>query len=109
LFRDVHDKLSDTTLLKELGELGFLKTEVMGNKFVQINEIFCERYHSKIESKTCSPVYRDILIFKKNNRIVGTAKICFVCSRSVIAGTLQNTDAFGQSGDYERLYKLLHG
>ena len=52
--------------------------------------------------------YRDILVFKKENKTVGVAKVCFGCSQSIITGTKLNTQEFGQSGDYGRLKKLLY-
>ncbi len=102
------DKLSDTSVLKDIGKLGFVRKEIPTNKFEQINEVFCQRNHGETLAMKCIAVYRDILVFKKNNKIIGTAKICFDCDQNVIAGTEVNTDDFGQSGDYGKLYKLLH-
>ncbi|MEO6252993.1 MAG: hypothetical protein ABIO79_06800 [Ferruginibacter sp.] len=101
-------KLSDTTLLENIEKLDFKKTELPVTKFSQVNEIFCEKKHKEVLSTTCEAVYRDILVFKKENKIIGTAKICFGCIKSIIAGTRANTDEFGQSGDYDELFKLLH-
>lgn len=53
----------------------------------------------------CAPVYRDILVFKKNQKIVGVAKVCFGCT--------QNYLLFGETGmrdvslDYTGLEKDL--
>ena len=99
--------LSDTTLLKDLLSLGFVKKEVPAEKFASLNRIFCERKRLESVATTCIPVYRDILVFKRDNQIVGTAKICFGCRYHVIAGTDRNTSDFGQPGDYEELKKLL--
>lgn len=102
------DKLSDSTFLIGLESLDFIKKEIPVERFVKINEIFCERKHQEVLAMSCIAVYRDILIFKKENKTIGFAKVCFSCNQSVIAGTTQNTDEFGQSGDYKKLYKLLH-
>jgi hypothetical protein len=102
------DKLSDSLVLKDIGKLDFVTKEIPTNKFGQINEIFCQRNHGETIAMACIAIYRDILVFKKNNKIVGIAKICFECDQHVISGTIVNTDEFGQSGDYGKLYKLLH-
>jgi hypothetical protein len=99
--------LRDTLLLSNLPSFGFIKKEVPGKNLVLLNQIFCERTHSEITKSACLAVYRHILVFKLQNHIIGTAKICFGCRYHVIAGTTRNTEGFGQSGDYEKLEKLL--
>jgi hypothetical protein len=37
-----------------------------------------------IYDQACAPTYRDILVFKKDNRIIGFAKVCFQCSQNYI-------------------------
>ena len=37
-----------------------------------------------LSTTICAPIYRDILVFKKNNKIVGMAKICFDCSQNYL-------------------------
>ncbi len=108
LIDDTPDELKDTGILHNIEKTGFLKKEIPATKFQTIDEIFCEREHTEIEALACIAIYRDILVFKKKNRIIGTAKICFSCGQHVITGTTRITDAFGQSGDYEKLYHLLH-
>ncbi len=102
------DKLSDTIYLKDLEKIDFVKTEINSDKFESLNKIFCERQHKELIAMACIAVYRDILVFKKDNKIIGTAKICFDCDQNVITGTTLNTTEFGQSGDYGKLYKILH-
>ena len=55
----------------------------------------------------CIPVFRDILIFKKNNKSIGIAKICFECEKSHIVGTNKNIENFGQCGDFSKLMNIL--
>lgn len=102
------DKLSDTAILKDIEKLGFVKKEISTDKFKKINEVFCQNKHEKVYAMACIAVYRDILVFKKENKIVGTAKLCFGCDQSVITGTTLSTEEFGQSGDYKKLFQLLH-
>jgi hypothetical protein len=108
LIQYIPDKLSDTTYLKDLEKIDFVKTELSSDKFEQLNKIFCERKHKESIAMACIAVYRDILIFKKDNKTIGTAKICFECDQNVITGMTLNTTEFGQSGDYGKLYKILH-
>lgn len=101
------DKLSDSSILRNIEKLGFVKNEVPADKFTQIKEIFCQRKHKEVYWLSCVAVYRDILVFKKENEIIGIAKICFSCDQNVISGTTLNTEEFGQSGDYKKLLQLL--
>ena len=108
LIQPERTKLADTVSLMDLEKIGFVKKNIESSKFKLINSLFCDKKHEEILSKSCVPFYRDILIFRRNSRIVGTAKICFGCGHHVIAGTVVNTNDFGQAGDYERLQKLLY-
>lgn len=108
LIKNTPDKLSDTIYLKDLEEIDFVMHEIASNNFDILNKIFCERKHKELVAMKCEAVYRDILVFKKDNEIIGTAKICFGCYQNVITGTKLNTTEFGQSGDYGKLYEILH-
>ncbi|HLO37408.1 MAG TPA: hypothetical protein VK173_02900 [Lacibacter sp.] len=108
LLQPERTKLADTTNLIGLEKIGFAKKKIHPSKFQAINSLFSEKQHNEILSAACIPFYRDILIFRSKGKIVGTAKICFECNFHVIAGANMNTDDFGQSGDYERLYQLLY-
>mgnify|MGYP000044066640 CR=1 FL=1 len=100
-------KLSDTIVLKGMEQLDFSKTEIFSEKFKQLNEIFCERMHKDYKDYACIAVYRDILVFKRKNKIIGVAKLCFGCNQHRIIGTDRNTDFFGYSGDFEKLDSIL--
>ncbi len=101
------DKLADTVVLKGIEKLDFVKKEVPSKMFGEINEIFCEQKNKELISKTCIAIFRDILVFKKDNKIVGVAKICFSCNQTIITGTNLNTEDFNKAGNYERLNKIL--
>lgn len=108
LIQNTPDTISDTTALQDIDKIGFVKQEISENKFEKLDQIFCERKHKEAIAMACIAIYRDILVFRKNGKIIGTAKICFECDQNVITGTTKNTEEFGQSGDYGKLYKLLH-
>lgn len=102
------DKLADTAYLYELEKIDFVKADIGSNKFEKLRSIFCERKHKESIAMPCTAIYRDILVFKKDNRMIGIAKLCFDCDRYVISGTSLNTSDFGQSGDFQKLYDILH-
>ncbi|KUJ62176.1 hypothetical protein AR687_09135 [Flavobacteriaceae bacterium CRH] len=100
--------IDEVGFLDKLETIDYTKTSVDSKKFKQIDKIFTEKKHDQVFELSCIYVYRDILIFKKKSKIVGVAKICFGCGASIILGTKSNTEEFGQSGDYEKLEKLLN-
>jgi hypothetical protein len=56
---------------------------------------------------SCEPVYRDLLIFRKQNKITGIIQICFDCSENKTLGTTYNSAKFFVGADYSKLFKLL--
>jgi hypothetical protein len=108
ILNDTPKSINDTTFLKKLETFGYKKSIISKTKFNKIDEIFTEKKHSEVLSAACVYVYRDILIFKRNSKIIGIAKICFDCGDSEIVGTKANTNEFGQSGDFDTLYEILN-
>jgi hypothetical protein len=104
---DIPKSISDLTFIDKLFAVGFKKKSLDKSKFDSIDKIFVEKTTAENLATSCMYVYRDILIFKKESKIVGTAKVCFGCMAHQITGTTANTENFGQEGDYERLEKLL--
>ena len=98
---------SDLTFIGELEAMGYTRNIIDESKFQIIDEIFTEKSVDEILANACIQVYRDIFVFKKGNKIVGVAKVCFDCWGHQIVGTKSNTSAFGQNGDFDRLYKLI--
>ena len=105
---NTQDQLADTAILKKMQQLGFKKKVIAKSKLQDIAKIFCEKQHDEMIAFTCMPIYRDVLVFTRSGRTVGTARICFACDQHHITGTTANTTGFGQSGDYERLSKILY-
>lgn len=99
--------LSDTAFIEELRSFGFRRSYVHPRHFKTLNQVFVER---NIESNTitrCNNIFRDVLIFRKDNAIVGIAKLCFGCGGSYFVGTDANTSQFGKSKEYEILLQIL--
>ena len=97
----------DLSFIDKLEKIGYVKSKIEKSKFKEIDNIFIEKSVNEQTATGCIYVYRDILIFKKNNKVIGTAKICFGCEASQITGTSANTFNFGQDGDYSVLESVL--
>jgi hypothetical protein len=107
LLDDIPKDIHDTIFISTLEKVGFKKSSVNKSKFSEIDSLFVEKSVNEYLATACIYVYRDILIFKKNNKVIGTAKICLGCMAHQINGTNANTENFGQDGDYEKLKELL--
>jgi hypothetical protein len=83
---DVPKDISNKSFIKDI-ELGYYDKTLDTSLYNDINEIFREKKHKNYDEPYCTPEYRDILIFKKHNNIVGLSKICFTCQQHYILGT----------------------
>ncbi|TDX87215.1 hypothetical protein [Epilithonimonas xixisoli] len=63
--------------MKDLEKLNFHKEKLEVAKYPKIVEIYTRG--SAHYDTSCVKTFRDILVFKKNNKIVGVSKICFDC------------------------------
>jgi len=99
--------LSDKKFLKAIEDVYSNKVIINEKDLNAIDSIFSEKYKCEPTATTCLHYYRDILVFKKDNKISGMAKICFSCGDEIFAGTNRNTDDFGNNGDYEKLRNIL--
>lgn len=101
------EALGDTTFLSDLNVLPY-KRAIIDPKFhKELEHIFSEKDSIPPSVSACIAIYRDILIFKKDKKVTGLAKICFKCQMYHIAGAQANTENFGQWQDYEKLAALL--
>lgn len=99
--------IKDTVFVEKLTKIGYDKRTLSKVKHAEVDNIFKEKQVNEIIKTSCVYIYRDILIFKINNKIAGIAKICFDCMANKIVGTNANTESFGQNGDYKKLKQLL--
>ena len=99
--------LRNQKFLNKLESIGYVKKQIDTSKYKSIDEIFTEQYVSFWSGAPCIAVYRDILVFKKYEKITGIAKVCFGCGAIDILGTPANTENFGQNGDYDTLLEIL--
>lgn len=108
VLEDTPKSIVDTAFITQLEPIGFKKNRISEvEKINTLKEIYREKSHKESFATTCITVYRDILIFRSNDSIVGISKICFDCQNHKTIGTQVNMDNFGQSGDYGKLARLL--
>lgn len=107
LIKEKPENLNNLTFIQSLNTIGFTKSLINPSQFKDINLIFSEKSGYESYVSGCIPVYRDILVFKKDNKIIGVSKICFDCHLFRIIGTSANTENFGQDGDFDKLLRIL--
>jgi ABC-type transporter MlaC component len=74
----------------------------------RIENVFSEKDSLQDTFAACIAEYRDIFIFKKKEKNVGIAKICFKCGRTQIIGSKINTEGFGLWSELDKLKKIVH-
>jgi len=97
----------DTLFIRNMDILSFKKYTVDAKWHAKIGHLFAMRTGKTKAENACAPAYRDILIFRKKDKVIGVAKICFDCNRSQIVGARYDASAFGQSGEYDALHTIL--
>ncbi|WP_276135142.1 hypothetical protein [Polluticoccus soli] len=104
---DIPLSMNDLSFVNKLEKIGYRRTEIDESKFPEIDKIFGRGEQDATTS--CIYVYRDILVFKKKDKVVGVVKICFDCFENQIVGGLQDSAYFNRDVDYNRLKNLLRG
>jgi len=99
--------LKDTAFIDELRGFGYRKKYVKPTKFKVLNELFCQREYPDLSVMRCSPTYCDILIFRKNDKVVGIAKLDFVGCQVHFVCAQAETKNFGRADELQELKKIL--
>ncbi len=108
VFDDFPRTIQDTLILENIEKEDFKKIDVSQKFNKQIKEIFRENHKERQLSIDCAPIYRDLLILKKQNKKVGIVKICFECGQVQFIGTKLDTDNFGTKGEFKKLKEILN-
>jgi hypothetical protein len=108
---DFPKNLDDNSFQKEINSNRFTKYKVSKNDIDKLkNDIFKKRLLTNpfVYAYACAPEYRDILVFMKNNKISGIAKICLSCNQYYFLSNKKNieTNNFGQNEEYNDLKKI---
>lgn len=107
LLGNIPSGLNDTAFIEQLPALGYRRLVIEPYNFKKFDHIFQTRVREKYEVAGCSSIFRDLIIFKKRNKITGIARLCLGCGAHQLYGTLTNTDDFGSTEDYDDLRTLL--
>jgi len=108
LFGRGFESLQDSIYLERVDSL-FHKKLVSKEEHPIVDKIFCyqpiqneEHYISE-----CIAIYRDIFVFRRENKVIGIAKICFDCNQFTSIGAKQETKNFGVNYEFSNLAKLI--
>lgn len=104
---DIPKDISDTAFIDDLTYFGYRKRYMKPTKFRELNKIFCKKDSIIIKFCGCHGFYTDILVFKKDEVIVGIAKISFEGRQAYFVGSKVDTNHFGYDGEFEKLKSIL--
>jgi hypothetical protein len=109
IYEDFPFIANDASFFEKTNSLFFKKQKINSKDHLFLKEIFSERFNLIPLRNKCAPTYRDILVFKKNKKIIGIAKLCFECELSYFTGNTvySNTYDFGQNNEFEDLNNIL--
>ena len=102
--------LNDTLFISNMKILQFEKQEINRKLHSKISNIFTERKSQSLvalDAASCITNFRDILIFRKSNKIIGVVKLCFTCDQYSIIGSKTNTTSFGERDEFKNLKEIL--
>ena len=72
-----------------------------------IENVFSEKDSLQTTFAGCAAEYRDIFIFKKKEKTVGIAKICFTCGRTQITGSKLDVSGFELWSEFAKLKSII--
>ncbi|MEN2486546.1 hypothetical protein AAYQ05_01995 [Flavobacterium sp. B11] len=113
LYSEFPEKLNNEVFYEIINSRGFSKFDLSQKDVDYLkNDIFVEKISLKVfgTMKACAPEYRDFLVFRKNDKVSGIAKICLWCGHSYFISSKNNinTEDFGTEEDYESLKELFN-
>lgn len=73
----------------------------------EIENVFSEKDSLMTDAYACVAEYRDIFLFKKKEKTVGIAKICFKCGRYQIIGSKLDVSGFGLWDELDKLESIV--
>ena len=105
----IYDEFPEETRSEEffscLDEKRFVKYNLKGKDVLTLKKVFTEKFGISFTKNACAPIFRDILVFKKNNKTIGIAKICLECEKFYLVGNkvTSNIDSFGENNEFSDL------
>jgi hypothetical protein len=107
LIGNVPVSIKDTLFIKNMEILNFKKYILDPKIYSKISHLFSFREASQPVVAKNNAKYLDVLIFRKNNNIIGMAKVSFEGLKHQMIGERYNDSKFGQSGEYKELENIL--
>ncbi|GAA4168630.1 hypothetical protein GCM10022218_03920 [Sphingobacterium ginsenosidimutans] len=101
------DNQVDTAFLKRLEDVDYTKTLINGKHYGVIDSLFFRKARQEDIDSSCIHEFRDILVFYKNKKCIGLAKICFDCKAMVPWDRGVQFKGFGDWSDYDKLHPIL--
>jgi hypothetical protein len=96
---------------KKLISYGYVKMILPNDKISAICKTISNNINLKYHEVACIPMYRDILIFQKDNKTKAVLKICFECGMNDVSGKFESNFNYKITNilsNYELLYKILY-
>ncbi|WP_309429088.1 hypothetical protein [Chryseobacterium sp.] len=108
IIRGNYPETTDDSIEQALTDQGFDKQTLNKALYPELNAIFSEKECSDhIGGGFCIPTFRDILVFRKDDKVAGIVKLCYECRFAILKGTEKNVRNFGSCGDFLKLGRLL--
>ena len=101
------DSIPQENFEKILLKHNYKKSDLTIKQQKDIENVFSEKDSSPDSYASCAAEYRDIFIFKKKEKTIGIAKICFKCGRFQIVGSKLDVDGFGLWSELDKLKKIV--
>ncbi|WP_129540122.1 hypothetical protein [Flavobacterium sp. 140616W15] len=101
------DSIPKKSFEKLLLKYKYKKSILSTKQEKEIQNVFSEKDSLQNSGYACIAEYRDIFIFKKKEKTVGIAKICFKCGRFQITGSKIDSNGFGLWSELDRLKNII--
>lgn len=100
--------LKNVEFYKIINQDRFIKRNIIKSDINLLGKIFTTKNKYFETSNACIPNYRDILILKKEDSIIGIIKICMECEKYQFIGNIPKVDEynFSQTRNFEDLDKI---
>ena len=103
----VPESVADSAFVNKLNQIGFYKIPLSEYKQNELREIFVEKNRNAEPKDALKTVFKDVLIFRKNKKIVGFSKLSFKYFQSRIIGSEFNSDYFPTNFEHKKIEKIL--
>lgn len=103
----LQDSQVDISLLPRLKEIGYSSRSIDKSLYRPIDSLFFSKVRKHYLDTSCIQEFRDILVFYKDKKCIGIAKICFECRAMVSWSQNLKFKGFGDWSDYDVLNPIL--